>query len=407
MQNAHEIAAWRLCTGCGVCVYACPEKKIRMQDFPEEGIRPVHEQTGCGECRECVEACPGYRTESQQPPGDGILPALESGWGPVLEVWEGYAADPDLRFQGSSGGAASAIALFALEKEGLYGVLHTGSDPDIPWKNRTVLSRNRRDLISRTGSRYSPASPGDLLGLLEASPLPSVFIGKPCDVAGVRKIQRMRAEIRGRIGIAIGIFCAGTPATRGTLDLFERLEIDPHQARELRYRGRGWPGMFAVNMRGNLPGRKIPYMEAWEFLERYRPFRCYLCPDATGEFADISCGDPWYRRIEEGEAGHSLILVRTARGRRTVQAAIEAGYLVLERVETARVMDLNRTMLAKRQAIWGRIAALKAFGVPAPHYGGFRLFEKWLHAPAKEKARSLLGTARRIVRRGYRKPVSR
>ena len=59
----------------------------------------------------------------------------------------------------------------------------------------------------------------------------------------------------------------------------------------------------------------MSYMESWGFLQRYRPYRCYLCPDGTGELADLSCGDPWYREILEDEPGHSLVVVRTERGK--------------------------------------------------------------------------------------------
>ena len=47
--------------------------------------------------------------------------------------------------------------------------------------------------------------------------------------------------------------------------------------------------------------------------------------DHTGEFADISVGDPWYREIREGEAGSSLIIARTEAGRDYITNAIESG----------------------------------------------------------------------------------
>ena len=39
--------------------------------------------------------------------------------GYALEIWEGYAADPEIRRLGSSGGLLSALALYCLEKEGM------------------------------------------------------------------------------------------------------------------------------------------------------------------------------------------------------------------------------------------------------------------------------------------------
>lgn len=43
----------------------------------------------------------------------------------------------------------------------------------------------------------------------------------------------------------------------------------------------------------------------------------------------------------------------------------------------------------------------KAFSIPTPRLKGFSLFKNWLALPVKEKARSILSTARRIVQRKY------
>ena len=260
-----------------------------------------------------------------------LIPKLQKGWGPVLKIWEGYASDPDIRYNGSSGGLASAIALYCLENEGVHGVLHTGTDEEKPWKNKTVISCNRADILSRTGSRYSPASPCDGLSYIENASKPCVFIGKPCDVAGLRKAQNLRTELDKKVGLAIGIFCAGTPSTQGALDLIKQRNIDTNEIEDIRYRGKGWPGTFSVKLKDKKPqSYNISYAESWGFLNKYRPYRCYLCPDGTSEFADISCGDPWYRETKEDALGYSLVLVRTEKGRNILNGAIESGYVSLK-----------------------------------------------------------------------------
>jgi len=79
--------------------------------------------------------------------------------GPTIEIWEGFAKDPAIRYRASSGGILSAIAAYCLEKENMEFVLHVGMDQSKPWNNKTVQSRNRDDLFARTGSRYAPSSP--------------------------------------------------------------------------------------------------------------------------------------------------------------------------------------------------------------------------------------------------------
>ncbi|MBI2400819.1 MAG: Coenzyme F420 hydrogenase/dehydrogenase, beta subunit C-terminal domain, partial [Deltaproteobacteria bacterium] len=245
----------------------------------------------------------------------------------------------------------------------------------------------------------------DGLGLIETAPSPCVFIGKPCDVAGLRKAQGLSAEIDNRAGLAISIFCAGTPSTRGTLDLLESFNRQPADLESLRYRGNGWPGNWTAETRSG-SSSSMPYGDAWSFLQKYRPLRCHLCPDGTGELADISCGDPWYREITPGEPGLSLIVARTDKGRRVLKAAVDSGYLKIKKIDSSLLEKSQLNLLQKRRTVWGRLIALKLLLVPVPKLRGFSLFQNWAALAFYEKLRSLAGTMRRAVRRGYYRRAS-
>jgi len=401
-RNVQDVTEWGLCIGCGACAYMCPEN-ITLINVLDEGIRPRLEQNTCGKCDDCLRVCPGINViHSADQQRANVIPDLIKRWGPVLEVWEGFAADPEVRYAGSSGGLASAIALYCIEKMHMHGLLHVGQDRNAPLKNKTVLSLSRADIMARTGSRYAPASPCDGLAMIETAPDPCAFIGKPCDITAVTLAQSLRSELADKMGVTIGIFCAGTPSSQGTLDLLEKEGIDPETVDELRYRGKGWPGNFSVKIKGDEASREITtYMSSWGFLQKYRPYRCHLCPDPTSEFADIACGDPWYRSIEEGEPGRSMALVRTERGRAILAGAMEAGYVILKKAHPSILEKSQRDVLQKRGAVWGRILAMKMFGIPTPKFQGFFLFENWRRLSFKEKIKSTLGTVKRIILRRY------
>jgi coenzyme F420 hydrogenase subunit beta len=331
---------------------------------------------------------------------------LTDRWGTILEVWEGYATDAEIRHKGSSGGVATALALACIEKAGMMGAIHTGAGSQ-PLASKTKFSKTREELMGAAGSRYAPAAPCEGLKRTGDDQGKCVFIGKPCDAAGVRKAQRSNNVLIKGIGIVISIFCAGTPATQGTKDLLARMEVPLHEIGAIRYRGNGWPGKFSVIMStDNVEVKELTYGVAWGFMQKYRHYRCHLCPDGTGEFADISCGDPWYREIKEGDSGYSLILVRTERGKKILQDAMSDGYITAERADPIILEKSQKNLFNKRAAVWGRLLAFKIIGLPTPKYYGFPLFSCWMILPMSEKARSIIGTIRRILQRGYYKPLS-
>jgi coenzyme F420 hydrogenase subunit beta len=408
IRNVQDVAARRLCLGCGACFGICPEGKVRLVDVEDEGIRPfVVEEGGCRSCGTCLAACPGIRTTAPDaPPPQGKEEAAFTRWGGFTEVWEGFAAEPGVRFEGSSGGLCTALSLFCLEQGVAGGVLHVGADRQTPWKNRTVRSTTREGVLAGAGSRYAPASPCEGFGEIERAGDASVFVGKPCDVAGLRMAQQIRPELAGKTRLAIGFFCAGTPSTRGTLELFKMHGVDPGDVSAFRYRGQGWPGMATARFKdGTRPPLKVSYKDSWGFVQKFRPFRCYLCPDLTAESADISVGDPWYREVGVDEPGRSLILVRTEAGREIFRRAREQGYVTAEPRDPEIIYRSQKNLLGKRRAIWGRLLALRLLGVPRPELKGFHLYANWRELPFGEKARSVFGTARRAAQRNYFKPV--
>jgi len=364
-----------------------------MVDDLDQGRRPLFAD-GL-ETADLLPACPGAGLS-----GDGALGSQDFlPWGPVLRVWEGAAKDEEIRAAGSSGGAASALALWAIEAGGCGGVLHTRARVDEPVLNETVLSKNRDQIMAASGSRYAPASPGDGLHLVAGLEAPAVFIGKPCDVAGVHMAAAVKPEITDQIGLTIAIFCAGAPATRATLDYCRHLAgLQPSEVMSVRYRGQGWPGQFRVEGHSGQDAASS-YEESWGVLQAGRPWRCRICPDHSGEFADISVGDPWHRPPDGVDVGRSLVVARTARGLQAVEAAMDAGYLQLE-VVSADLIDRSQSGLrAVRARVFGRLLAMRILGVPVPTFRGLGLRSQWqTEVPFFLRVREVLSTMRRVLR---------
>lgn len=392
-----DVLDWRLCAGCGACFAACTRRAVRMTDVENEGLRPLFDDNQCAECQRCLTFCPGAVVDAGLP---GSSPS-DREFGRCLEIWEGWATDPEVRYRGSSGGVISALSLYCLEREPFAGIVHSGMDLSTPWKNTNYISRQRLEVLARTGARYSPSAPCMALRDIPTTENPYVFIGKPCDVSAVRGLAKTQPDLGKKVGLLLTFFCAGTPSTDGTLDLIKGLGISRDQVSDLRYRGNGWPGHFRLLGATGNGLAELTYRESWSRLTAYRPLRCNLCPDGLGRLADIACGDAWHLIDGDANPGRSLILVRTERGRALVSAAVDAGYLAIRTAKPADVLAAQANLLERRRTLFGRLLALALFGAPVPKFAGFSLLRSWIVAGPKLQLATLAGTSQRIVRRRW------
>ena len=410
VTNIQDVVENHLCCGCGICAYINPYN-IRIVDDLENGRRPVVIENDDGSLNsslmeEAFRVCPGatisYKNQIQH--DNNIIHELLREWGPVRDVLEGYACDPLIRHNGSSGGVTTALALFGIEFCEMHGVLHIAARTDIPYLNHTVLSTSRDQIVARVGSRYAPASPCDGLQKIVDAPTPCVIIGKPCDIVAIEKARKIRPELDEKIGLTISIFCAATPSTAGTFAVMEHLGInDRDSVYHIQYRGNGWPGNACVkfNDDGKLHVKQMSYADSWgKILCHYRQWRCNLCVDHTGEFADISIGDPWYHDVGMGDPGRSLVLVRTRLGQQILRGAVNKGYLKLEKATYEILPASQPSLLNIRRSVWGRLLALRLVGVATPKiHDGIPLFRLWLtHLSFRQKLQSIIGTVKRVLR---------
>lgn len=401
LDSITDVVDAHLCCGCGVCSYLEPQQ-YAMAEVAGVGIRPLPLVDVRAGASDAVAACPGRRLA--HPPEVVETAPFGGAWGPVLAVYECWATDEELRYRGSSGGVVSALAAHAVESGSAVGALQVQARKDAPLLNETVLNRTRDEVVNAAGSRYAPASPCERLDLVEHAGGPCVVIGKPCDVAATQQAAGLRPALGKNVALTIGIFCAGTPSTRATEQVIASLGIDPADTARVDYRGEGWPGSFRVQTKDGLRA-ETTYAQAWGgTLAKHRQWRCQICPDHTGEFADLSVGDPWYREISEGEAGRSLVVVRTARGQAALDRAFADGAIEGERIDDRRLRDAQPHLEMARGAVWARVWTMRLAGLRTPHYENLPSQRLWWGLSFARKRSSVFGTLKRIAIRGLRKP---
>lgn len=397
-SSLQDIISNRLCTGCGACASLAPAQ-VKMSETADANRRPKC----ASDLPYALDAFLARSCPSVAPKETDVSTPVAQAWGPVLEVWEGYATDEDIRFSGSSGGAVTAISLAAMKSAAFAGTLHVKASLRNPKLNEASLSKNRQDLMAGAGSRYAPASVADRLDLVADADGPCVVVGKPCDIAGVNAVGALRKDVAQNTGLTISIFCAGTPSHRGTDALLDHLGM-PREAslQSLRFRGNGWPGDMVANWNdenGQSRSAGTSYADGWgNILQKHRQWRCMTCADHTGEVADLSVGDPWQTPSAEGGHGKSLIIVRTERGRTMLKRAVAGGYLKLAPRNPNVLFDAQPNLVVTKGAVWGRRLMQRLSGrksLPMRKDS----FHAWLALPLRAKLQSTLGTLKRIVAR--------
>lgn len=400
LRSLQDVVETDLCVGCGICEAIAGHRNVEMRLNPEGFYRPsVCHAVDSSTWREIRRVCPGIelRQDTSLNPRDN-----ETLWGAVQYAGIGYASDEEMRFRASSGGAISAILVHMLESGRADYVLHTGASESDPFVSSACVSRKREDVVDRSGSRYVPTAPlVNLVDLLDKDDARFAVVGKPCDVAALRSYMKLHREANSRIVALLSFFCAGVPSILATYDLVQRLGLQEEQVRDFRYRGFGWPGRTTAT---DLSGREhsMSYGESWgDILGKRLQFRCKICPDGIGEFADIVCGDAWttrdgYPDFEE-RPGRSLIFARTEHGVDLVKSAAECGHLTLEPFPGFEVLAaMQPYQKRRRQAIIPRLLALQMAGRPIPHYRGFRLWRSALMAGPIFFIRQLGGMLSRV-----------
>lgn len=393
-----RVARGDLCSGCGGCAAVAPDR-IRMEMDAAGWLRP--RQTADldpGQEDAIAAICPGLRLDLDA--GDRRDDPL---WGPYVACRSGHAVDPALRYQASSGGGLSALVTHLLETGQVDRVLQIAADPDNPVGNVTVLSVTPVEVFAAAGSRYAPSAPLARLEEVLVAEGVSAFIGKPCDVAALRALARRDARIDAKIPVMLSFFCAGVPAQRGAEAVVTKLGVAPGDLAAFRYRGEGWPG-FATATRRDGTTARMSYNDSWgTILNRHLQFRCKICADGIGSFADVVCADAWecdengYPIFEEGD-GVSLILSRTVKGEDLVQAAMATGRISAQPMEIGTLAAMQPSQASRKATLLSRLAALKVFGRPVPAYAGLNLRSAARKTTLRANLRGFLGMARRVVR---------
>ncbi len=333
-----EVVESRRCVGCASCVTICP---VDVFDYADELPRDTRTDA-CVSCVLCVEACPVLRPADKDLPAmlDLRPPAIDEGFGAYSYGVYARSTDPEWVARAQDGGLVSALIIHGLETGALSGAVLGDVMPEQRQIGRPLLATTRDEVLGAAGSRYT-YSP-NTLALLEAmrrDVKPIAVVGVPCQVDGVRLQQNSSISLsvanwyRNNISLVIGLLCSEAFTHESIAKLGEMIDVAPDRIEN-------------INIKGKVVVRLDDGEVRTASLKQYQDFArpaCLYCLDYGAENADISAGgiglDNW-----------TLTLVRTETGHRALQAAIDAGWIETQPLETEpRGMFLFERLAANKK----------------------------------------------------------
>ncbi len=185
------------CCGCTVCVASCPKKCISMKVDEEGFYYPEVDETKCIQCNKCNLVCPtinkpNYETDYR----DNIFAAR--------------ALDSDIREKSSSGGIATMLSrVFIKNSNVVFGV---AMSQDYSF-SKHICVNDFEELERIQGSKYIQSHMDGVIERIKieiGNNKKVLFIGTPCQVAGVKKIfENVTNDI-----FYIDIICHGVPTEK-------------------------------------------------------------------------------------------------------------------------------------------------------------------------------------------------
>jgi coenzyme F420 hydrogenase subunit beta len=302
-----------LCTRCGSCVGVCKVGCIQFTD-PLGACLP--EQIGaCTSCGLCYTGCSGKEV---------LWPALNQQvfgkqpdnylLGNFQEAFVGFSTDPEVRRGAGSGGIVSAISLYLLENKLVNGIVSLTDDVQQPYRAVPQVLTDRGSVLRAAQSKYSISPVNTILHRLINLEGHYAYVGLPCQIHSLRKLQKARHPAARKIKYVIGLYCGNILHFDSVRSYLARNGVrDLDQVTSLKYRAGEWPGKMEIKLQN---GRifSIKKFYANYLIPFYIMRRCLLCTDLTNEFADLSVGDGWAPVYEERGKGWSVILGRTPQG---------------------------------------------------------------------------------------------
>lgn len=296
------------CTLCGACEAACPVHAIILNAVPSQ-------RYDCSKhidlCPICYDICPhseAFFSEALSYVQDA--PTRSESLGYYRKIVLARASDQKIRQESHGGGVVSSLLGYMFDKGEVDAATVSEAIPGTSLGHRPVVGLVPDDITSALESKYFPSAVGKAFGsaVYEYGREKIAFVGVPCNILALRKLEAWHHKIAPNIKVLIGLFCLWGFSLNILLEYFaKKYELSKDDM--IRF---VLADDFLLYTKKEV--KRIPVTEAHNHVMK----RCRTCFDYSAEMADISIGSA--RPLE----GWSTVILRTKNGESIFQKAEEA-----------------------------------------------------------------------------------
>lgn len=339
-----NLVNWEQCCGCGACANRCPKQAINMVPNHEGFLHPVVDAEKCVECGACEKACPGLNPTYNEN-------ALKDAF--VLQN-----KDDAVRYQSTSGGAFTAIAVEVIRRGGIvFGAVMTEDLKVVHDSVETVEGlarfRNSKYVQSEIGDCYSRAKKFLNDGRWVC------FSGTPCQINGLIKFLGKDYEKL----ITVDVVCKSVPSPLVFQKYVEYKKNQEGNITDVVFRDKKRGFLYCtmahyLSHEDRRDARDV-YRRGSESDEWLRMFlsgkisrhSCMTCPYQTAQrVSDFTLGDIWETgntKLDDNK-GSTLVHVWTQKGLDFLNCIRDNVRIVAYPVERSRVMERKNTLTVQQ-----------------------------------------------------------
>lgn len=313
-----EVQKEEKCNHCGGCVTFCSAMSYNALSMDDHGKPFFNDINKCNECGLCYAICP--QTHELD---DDIRQNAQwkAPMGPIINFSVTRANDPAIHRKGTDGGVVTAILLHLFNAGKIDGAIVSRPTPQgrVP-----CLAKTEHEILDAAGSHfgnsqgmyqfskgYDTFSPSiKALGELKNFPMNRLaFVGTPCQINTVRKMQALGIVPSDSISLCLGLFCSGNYffQDKSFTQLEEKYRFSYGDVEKINVKD---SFIFSLKSGKQI---QIPVPE----LRPVRRVACDFCEDFSAEYADISFGGLG------AENGWTTAIVRTPTGKNVMEDGLK------------------------------------------------------------------------------------